>query len=143
MSTPYVMSLSQDSARLVEVIRKRRRVMLTVFLGVFGLGVLIAFLLPTKYISSMKILIRATPTDLRATSERANAVPLGLVNEEEVNSEVELLTSYNLLREAVLKNHLERQSLVSSQAEGVDQAVRKLGKALDVKSEHHRGAVCR
>jgi len=132
MSTPYVMSLSQDSARLVEVIRKRRRVMLTVFLGVFGLGVLIAFLLPTKYISSMKILIRATPTDLRATSERANAVPLGLVNEEEVNSEVELLTSYNLLREAVLKNHLERQSLVSSQAEGVDQAVRKLGKALDV-----------
>lgn len=113
--------------------RAHRRLALTVFIAVFGCGALIALLLPPKYTSSMTILIRATPTDLRATPERADGVILGQVSEEEVNSEVELLTSYDVLQQAVIKNHLETPStLTGTHQESVDTAVRKLGKALQV-----------
>jgi uncharacterized protein involved in exopolysaccharide biosynthesis len=126
------MAISEDCLKVWQTIRQRRALALTVFLVVFGLGIVISFLLPKKYTSSMEILIRATPSDLRATPERADGVQIGQVTEEEVNSEVALLTSYDLLRDAVVTNNLNSPMLFSDPTQRVDAATRKLGQELNV-----------
>ena len=119
---------------MVAMGRRRRSLMLTVFLAVFAGVFVVGLLLPPKYSSSMKILVRSAPTDMVSTPQRADGVTLGTVSEAEVNSEVELLTSYDLLRAAVLKNHLAHDGLLShgNEQENIDRAVRKLGKSLVV-----------
>ena len=119
---------------MVAMARRRRSLMLTVFLAVFLVILVVGLLLPPKYSSSMKILVRSAPTDMVSTPERADGVTLGTVSEAEVNSEVELLTSYDLLRAAVVKNHLAHDGLLShgNEQENIDRAVRKLGKSLVV-----------
>ncbi len=119
---------------MVAMVRRRRSLMLAVFLLVFAVVFVVGLLLPPKYSSSMKILVRSAPTDMVSTPQRADAVTLGAVSEAEVNSEVELLTSYDLLRSAVVKNHLAHKGLLSpgTEQENIDRAVGRLGKALQV-----------
>ncbi|MGI4979356.1 MAG: Wzz/FepE/Etk N-terminal domain-containing protein, partial [Janthinobacterium lividum] len=88
-----------ETKKLLRILRNRRWLGITVFFVVFALGCLVTYLLPTKYMSSMRILIRSTPSDLRATAERADGGTVGQVSEEQVNSEVQVLTSYDLLKE--------------------------------------------
>ncbi len=125
---------ADDFRSLVAMVRRRRSLMWAVFLSVFAIIFLVGLLLPPKYSSSMKILVRSAPTDMVSTPQRADAVTLGSVSEAEVNSEVELLTSDDLLRAAVVKNHLAHDGLLSrgNEQENIDRAVRKLGKALVV-----------
>ncbi|MGI4755381.1 MAG: GumC family protein [Janthinobacterium lividum] len=126
------MSIASDSKKLLNIIRKRRGLALTVFVLVFGLGCLVSYLRPAKYTSAMRILIRATPTDLRATAQRADGGSVGQVSEEQVNSEVQLLTSYDLLKDTVIKNHLDPSSSDGGSIQGVDAATRKLAGDLNV-----------
>jgi uncharacterized protein involved in exopolysaccharide biosynthesis len=127
------MNLLGDFSSLVGIVRDRLGLAVTVFAVVLGLGLAAIFLLPARYTSSMRILIRATPTDLRSAPDRANGAQVGQVTEEEVNSEVELLTSYDLIKQAVLHNHLEGdESGSDSEQEKVDIAIRRMGDKLNV-----------
>ena len=125
---------TDDFRSMVAMVRRRRSLMLTVFLAVFVVILVVGLLLPPKYSSSMKILVRSAPTDMVSTPQRADGVTLGTVSEAEVNSEVELLTSYDLLRAAVVKNHLAHNGLLSrgNEQENIDRAVRGLAKAVQV-----------
>jgi uncharacterized protein involved in exopolysaccharide biosynthesis len=115
----------------IVVLRRHSALAIIVFLVLLGAGILAGALLPVKYTSAMKILVLYEPPE---SSQRAGGVAVGQVSEEEVNSEVELLTSYTILNAAVLQNRLAHPSKIfhRSEQEDVDAAVRRLGKDLDV-----------
>jgi len=97
--------------------------MLTTFLVVLTGGVLCALLIPSQYESETKLLVShqrqdpAISADPKATiSSEATSL---LSSEEDINSEIELLTSNDLLEQVVRTCHL-------------DQMVTPLGKILDL-----------
>jgi len=62
----------------------------------FGLTLLISLLLPSKYQAHLKILVRNEPADLAPVGDRQNEV-----SDTEVNTEIQLLTSEDVLRKVV------------------------------------------
>lgn len=90
----------------------RRRVLaMIIFLGIFA-GVLIGeLILPSEYEAEMKVLVNHSRVDTIVTPE-ADAQPsvaIPEVSEEDLNSEVELLKSRDLLQQVVLACGLESQ----------------------------------
>lgn len=96
----------------VAPIFRQRRLALVIFLGIFGGAVLAAALVPAKYESEMEILVNrdraddvVTPNpDTRIVTSQAPSV-----TEEDLNSEVELLKSRDLLEQVALACNLESQ----------------------------------
>ena len=91
---------------------RRWRLAATVFLGIFAGAVLGGLLTPRKYEAEMKILVNHSRVDAAVTPD-AEAPPtaaLPEVSEEDLNSEVELLKSRDLLAQVVLVCGLESQS---------------------------------
>ena len=84
---------------------RQRRIASMIFLGIFLGAVLSGLLMPRKYESEMKILVNRDRVDAAVTPNPV--VPLGLaqlppVTEEDLNSEVELLKSRDLLEQVVV-----------------------------------------
>src|SRR3989442_7875467 len=97
--------------RFFTVVFRRRKLIILSFIGVF-LGVILAIiLLPDQYQAEMKVLIERARFDLvvtSATKQKSDAEPqLSVLSEQDVNSEVDLLQSEDLLRNVVLACHLE------------------------------------
>ena len=86
---------------------------LLVFLGIF-LGALISTLvLPRKYEAEMKILVNRDRADAVVTPDQGvpiGAEQLAAVSEEDINSEVELLKSHDLLEKVVVACRLDSQT---------------------------------
>src|ERR1700687_1886216 len=82
--------------------RRKALVLLTLLPVVVGTAV-ITFLLPNKYESRMKILVKNQRVDVAITPEAtAGAPPVeSEVSESQINSEIELLTSRDLLTQVV------------------------------------------
>jgi uncharacterized protein involved in exopolysaccharide biosynthesis len=96
---------------LLTIAFRHRRLIVTSFLGILSAAILVAALQPNHYAAGMKILVKRERVDPVVTSE-ASALPqfvLG-VTEEEMNSEVELLKSRDLLEKVVLACDLQHQS---------------------------------
>jgi len=94
---------------LLAVVFRHRRLAVNSFLGIL-LGTLLSlWILPKQFEAEMKILVKRERTDPVITSE-ANAAPQysPSVTEEDLNSEVELLKSRDLLEKVVLTCGLER-----------------------------------
>jgi|SRR5450631_597941 len=127
-------SRMSDFGSLLAIARRRRWLMMTVFLFVFVASMLVSLLLPPRFSSSMKILIRTAPSDLVAAPERADNSTLGRVSEAEVNSEVELLTSYGLIRSVVVQCRLDKAEFLfrPDDEAAIEHAVRRLSKSLQV-----------
>jgi uncharacterized protein involved in exopolysaccharide biosynthesis len=103
---------------LLTPIFRRKRLLGVTFLALLALAVAASFLLSSDYKSHMEILVNRERQDPMVTSEATNQMALAppVVTEEEINSEVELLQSPDLLREVVLANGLqeaEKKSLTS------------------------------
>src|SRR5262245_43566221 len=100
------------SRDLLAVFFRRRRLMLTTFLVVFVGGVFCALLIPSQYESETKLLVShqrqdpAISADPKATlsSDTNNR----LSSEEDINSEIELITSLDLLEQVVKTCHLDQ-----------------------------------
>ena len=134
--------LESYTAREVAVILFRHRRVATIcFLGVF-FGALLAALILPGYRAEMKLLVKRERVDPvisgdQSTSQIQIASPE--ITEQEMNSEVELLTSEDLLRQVVVANHLE-QAVGSSWFHKNDRerqialAVRKLRSHLQVEA---------
>ena len=110
-------NLSGDGIRsptardLLAIAFRHRRLMVNAFLGVLCGSILVAVLQPKRYEAGMKILVKRERVDPVVTAE-ASALPqfaLG-VTEEELNSEVELLKSRDLLEKVVLACNLQHGS---------------------------------
>lgn len=112
------------------------------FLAVFGctftcIAILI-MLLPTKYESQMRILVSSEPQDL-VISPNDGKTPQGFQDlaENRVNSEIQLMTSRDVLREVVMRSGLAHEPGTISAAGApsplyMDTAVNSLGAHLQI-----------
>jgi uncharacterized protein involved in exopolysaccharide biosynthesis len=86
---------------------RQRRVILGTFLAVFGAVVLITLLMPTQYESEVEILVKRERMDAvvsLANSQQTSAQPE--VTEQDLNSEVEILHSHDLLEKVAVESGL-------------------------------------
>jgi uncharacterized protein involved in exopolysaccharide biosynthesis len=124
---------------------RHRRLMILSFFGVFLGSILAALLLANQYQAHMQILVKRERVDPVVTSEASpqtlQAAPP--VTEEEINSEVELLRSDDLLQKVVLATGLQEKEknsvwAVAQRKEDAEtrvfKAVKGLGKNLDVEA---------
>jgi polysaccharide biosynthesis transport protein len=123
---------------------RRRRLVALCFLGIFLTSILVAVLLSGRYEANMEILVDRERVDPAVTTEQTtnlSAQTAPPVTEEEINSEVELLHSSDVLRRVVLSNGLqdkEKKSLtaplrpVSYDETNISKAVQRLSKQLKI-----------
>src|SRR6267378_1791729 len=79
---------------------RRRGLVLFTFLAVVLGTAIVTYVIPNKYESRMKILVKNQRVDVAITPEATGGAPVGVgseVSENEINSEIELLTSRDLL----------------------------------------------
>ncbi|HTZ75255.1 MAG TPA: GumC family protein [Candidatus Aquilonibacter sp.] len=103
---------------------RQKRLAATVFAGVFVGAMVSAFLMPRKYEAEMKILVNRDRVDAVVTPDPDAPVataPEPVVTEEDLNSEVELIKSRDLLEQVV-----EACGLESPAAKGWIRAARKV-----------------
>jgi len=113
---------------------RHKRVMILCFCGIFLGVVLCGLLLPSKYQAETKLLVKRERADAVVTPGQAAPVMFrDTVTEEELNSEVELIHSEDVLRNVVITCRLDqKRSLLSlggfkeSQEHRTAKAVRKL-----------------
>lgn len=109
-----------------------------------GTGV-VTFFMPNEYESRMRILVKNTRTDVPITPERTNGASVAAsessVSENEINSEIELLTSKDLLTQVAAECDLARSEpsitqrlglseVPKTQAAKVEEAANRLAKDL-------------
>ena len=93
---------------------RHKKVMVLCFAGVI-LGVaLSALVLPAKYRAETKLLVKRERVDPMISAEKNVPVTFhDTVSEEEINSEVELITSQDVLRQVVTTCNLDKKKLLS------------------------------
>ena len=123
---------------MLAVLFRRKALLIGLFTGIFGLVALVTFVMPRQYESRMKVIVKNERADLVVSPDARNGgQPRGDVNETEVNSEIELLTSNDLLAKVVRGCHLyERtgaaQATGTPAPQAVERAVRKLERELKI-----------
>ena len=124
---------------LTAILDRRKRLILTVFVlvvaGVAG-GTL---LMPKQYETRMKVLVKNERADMIVSPDSNGSSGYhGEVSEAQINSEIELLTSNNLLQQIVEKCGLDHRREVAAslpaegQAVAMERAVKRLGRDLKV-----------
>ena len=87
---------------VVAPVFRHRRLVVVSFLGIFLGSIVAAFLLPKQYQAEMKILVKRERVDPILTSDKTTVIDSrSEVSEEQVQSEVELLRSRDLLENVV------------------------------------------
>src|SRR5262249_29945187 len=93
---------------------RRRALVLFTFLAVITGTIIISLILPKRYSSRMKILVKTQRVDLAITPEATTggATPTvdNEVSENQINSEIELLTSNDLLTQLVNETGLAKDN---------------------------------
>lgn len=101
------------SLRDVASVWFRHKFLITVTFLTIAVGTaVVTFMMPNEYESRMKILVKNVRSEVPITPERTtgmNGVPNTDVSETEINSEIELLTSKDLLNQVVSECGLARK----------------------------------
>jgi uncharacterized protein involved in exopolysaccharide biosynthesis len=88
---------------------RHRRLVLLSFVLIFSMASVLVLLWPAKYEAQMKILVKRERVDPPVTSEETSQQPLLFsISEEEMNSEVELLKSRDLLAQVAVATGLHK-----------------------------------
>src|SRR4030095_13459024 len=119
---------------------RRRGLVLFTFLAVFTGTILVTLLLPNRYDARIKILVKNQRVDVAITPEATNglsAPTIEEVSENQINSEIELLTSKDLLTQVVKDTGLAKSASGffgrnASEPERVETAVNQLTKDLNI-----------
>ncbi|HYA95438.1 MAG TPA: Wzz/FepE/Etk N-terminal domain-containing protein [Terriglobales bacterium] len=116
---------------LAAILFRQKKILLLSFVVIL-LGIVLTGVLMPKYQAQMKILVRRDRVD-PVVSSQPNTLQLNReeVTEAELNSEVELLNSSDLLRKAVLATGLADEESGSEQVRTA-KAVRQLAKRLQI-----------
>ena len=118
---------------------RRKGLILVIFLTVLVGTIVVTALLPNKYESRIKFLVKNQRMDVAITPEQtAGTGPLTVANdvsENQINSEIELLTSKDLLTQVAKKSGLDRNvgsmwSKSIPEAERLEKAANTLAKDL-------------
>src|SRR5271169_6335651 len=117
---------------VVAIIFRQKKILLLSFVVIL-LGIALSGVLMPKYRAEMKILVRRERVDPVVTSQ-SNSLQFAReeVTEAELNSEVELLNSSDLLRKAVLATGLQNQEHGEQEEVRIAKAIRRLGKDLQI-----------
>ena len=122
---------------VVAPVFRHRRLIAVSFLGIFLGSAVAAFLLPKQYQAEMKILVKRERVDPVLTTDKTTVFEShSEVSEEQVQSEVELLRSRDLLENVVKACGLAPSANGQNDREravGLAKAVRNLQKKLEVK----------
>ena len=119
---------------------RRRALVLFIFLAVVMGTILVTLLLPNRYDSRMKILVKNQRVDVAITAEATSGLAPSVdneVSENQINSEIELLTSKDLLTQVVnetglAKNETDLFGRSAVEAVRVERAVNRLAKDLSI-----------
>lgn len=114
---------------------RHHRLWLTVVLAVVAITALYIALIPRKYVSEMDILVQNKRGDEQITPNRINGeITINGVTEEQINSEIQLLTSRGLADEVVSPGWNDRSEIGLTRAElkAHDKAVERFEKHLSV-----------
>ena len=120
---------------------RRKSLVLFTFLAVVIGAVIVTVLLPNRYESRMKILVKNQRVDIAITPEATTGTNTPTVendvSENQINSEIELLTSKDLLTEVVTSTGLDKQessflNRSMTDAVRVERAVNRLTKDLSI-----------
>jgi len=121
------------------VFRRQSGLILSVFVIAFIAVIAITLTLPKRYESTMKVLVKKERADLYVTpGHTSDQTPAPDVSEADLNSEVELLRSGDILRPVVLQCGLEKREITGVQAAGPsapeaeEKALKRLQKELSV-----------
>jgi uncharacterized protein involved in exopolysaccharide biosynthesis len=89
---------------------RQKRTILTIFLTIFGLVTVITWLLPFQYESEAEILVKRERVDPVVTADK-NGPPLAQpdLTEQDLNSEVEILKSHDLLEKVAIQSGLSKK----------------------------------
>ena len=118
---------------ILTVFARAARVIVVSFIVIAGLVALALLLKPAKYEAHMSFLVRNDRAEpLVSADPHQNAIQLGDVTEEQINSEVELLGSSELLQGVVRATALYKEFDAQPTGAAVEKATRKLGKNLVV-----------
>jgi uncharacterized protein involved in exopolysaccharide biosynthesis len=118
---------------------RRRGLVIFVFLAVVLGTAIVTWRMPNKYESHMKILVKNQRVDVAITPEATGGAPVGVdneVSENEINSEIELLTSRDLLTQVAKETGLSQPGPTSfwrkpaPEAERIEKAAAGLQKDL-------------
>jgi uncharacterized protein involved in exopolysaccharide biosynthesis len=126
---------------LVAIVFRHRRVTVLCFAGVLVGAVLASVVLP-KYEAETKILVQQGRADPVVSAEQKDPITQnGLITEEELNSEIELLHSHDVLRTVVVSCGLDHKWMLrdlfdrvlgpASSEYRIEKAIRRLDSALD------------
>jgi uncharacterized protein involved in exopolysaccharide biosynthesis len=139
-STDYRNTISFED--ILAILARRKRQIAWTFLGVFGAVVIITFLMPKQYESRLKLMVKNERSNTVVSADSnvvASSAPTE-VGEGQINSEIELLNSHNLLRQVVIKSGLDRPHGSSKaltgekQAMAIDEALENLQRHLTITS---------
>ena len=121
---------------------RRRGLVLFTFLAVIAGAIVVSLMLPNRYTARMKILVKNQRVDLAITPEATTggAAPTveNEVSENQINSEIELLTSNDLLTEVVKATGLAKGdakglfAAPATEAVRIERAVTALSKELTI-----------
>ena len=117
---------------VVAMIFRQKKILLVSFVVIL-LGIALSGVLMPKYRAEMKFLVRRERVDPVVTSQPSSLqLAREEVTEAELNSEVELLNSSDLLRKAVLATGLNNQEQGEQEELRIAKAIRRLGKDLQI-----------
>ena len=128
---------AHDDVSLTALVAHHWRLMLVIVAGCIGLAGLVTLVLPRRYESRMKLLVNNERADLVITPDKGPSMaPIAEVDEAEVNSEMELLRSRDILQaivnDARLYQPYEKGKPVTPSRRSVERAVLRLEKDLNV-----------
>lgn len=130
---------------LTAIVFRQRRVMIAAFILVV-IAVLASGLWVPKYSAQMKILVRRQRPDnlVTTTADASTQINNDQISEEDLNTEVELLKSDDLLRKVVLQTGLANKDSSPGGAPDevhVAKAVRKLAENLKIEPLHKSNVI--
>ena len=111
---------------------RRKRLVLILFCSISALSVAFAVLPPNKYQSRMRILVKNARAEVVITPEKTDAPSNSSeVSETQINSEIALLTSKDLLQQVVVKSGMDK-SAADGNVPAVEAAVLELERDLEI-----------
>ena len=123
---------------LAAALFRRKRLFLISFGTITAVTLGATLLLPNRYQSRMKILVKNTRADVVITPEATNATSGNSeVTESQINSEIALLTSKDLLEQVVIQSGLDKASKSRFSTDSVppiERAVLQLEKDLEIEA---------